>query len=317
MIFILFGVFLRIYNWISTWSGDIFPIVHGGYFTGDSGDLQDYEFWHIEYAYVNGLSVFSNGDLLLLYIVNIDNLDYQFSFGLDATGLLVRMDSITGRTIWARDIVLNTGNALLKVYGFSIKDDLIWWMITNYQSLNYFGIIAQLDFEGNIIQSFSVVNKIDAAQNDIKFFVPEFIDVADDHSIILLSEATFYPNSIGVSIDSQVDISILKFSTNQNVEWSTSLDYNNLIEHASYIEIFNQSVYLSFNSADLYLWIWKLSLNDGSYQSSSLIQTIQKVPYKNGRFAIIMIDSSFIFAYDYYEQFGGCNQLLIFDTTNK
>ena len=132
-----------------------------------------------------------------MYIIKVDHLKTQYTIELDSTSILMRMDSATGSTIWAKNIVFDTGISLLRVYEFVLKDDLVWWLLTKYQSLNYFGVISQIDFNGNLIQSFSVINKIDAPKSDIKFFVPEFIDVADDHSIVLWSETTYYQNEMG------------------------------------------------------------------------------------------------------------------------
>ena len=50
---------------------------------------------------------------------------------------------------------------------------------------------------------------------------------------------------------------------------------NNLIEHGSFIEIYNESIYVSFNSDDQYLSICKLSSEDGSYQDSKIIKSFK------------------------------------------
>ena len=239
-------MFFPIYEWSSTWSGDIFPIIHGGYFTGDDGTIQSYNFWNIMYAEIVDFSLFSNGDFFYLYWINVNNIQFNDSFNLDSTGLLMRIDATIGRTIWAKDIIFVINYAILRIYVCTLKDNLIWWLVTIYGYSNYYGIITQVDFDGNIIMSFSIVNRVNAPKSDIKFLIPEFLSVDDDNSIILWSETTFYQNEMGVSSNSQVDISILKFDRSQNIEWSTSIDYGNLIDHASSSNIFNRNIYVFF-----------------------------------------------------------------------
>ena len=125
----------------------------------------------------------------------------------------------------------------------------------------------------------------------------------------------YYQGDLGVSANSQFDVTLVKLNINFTIEWYTSMDYNNLVEHASYVGILNQSIYVSFNSNDLYLWICKLSINDGSYQNSTVLQSMKSYRYDGfGRFGIIMVTPKYIFAYDYYPNYSSTNTLFIFDT---
>ena len=67
MFFFLFGVSL----WNSSWKSDIFPISHGGYYVGDNGEIQNYQFWNAVSTYLFDFSLFSNGDLYFNYKINV------------------------------------------------------------------------------------------------------------------------------------------------------------------------------------------------------------------------------------------------------
>ena len=68
----MFLLFIKTWTWLQSWTGDIFPLVHGRYYIGDSGDIQDYEFCNIAFAYVQDFSLFSNDDLYFLYNINVN-----------------------------------------------------------------------------------------------------------------------------------------------------------------------------------------------------------------------------------------------------
>ena len=50
-----------------TWSGDVYPIFHGGYVSNWYGDgvLEEYMYWHLGDIDLIDMDLYSNGDLLL------------------------------------------------------------------------------------------------------------------------------------------------------------------------------------------------------------------------------------------------------------
>ena len=99
--FLLFWILIKLSKWMR-WAGDIYPIIHGGYYANINGDteLQEYPYCHAQYMSVDQIVKFSNEDLLFRYIANFVYLSSELN--LNGTGALVRLDAETGKTIWAK-----------------------------------------------------------------------------------------------------------------------------------------------------------------------------------------------------------------------
>ena len=208
------------------------------------------------------------------YIISIwINLQNQASINFNGTGLIMRADSLTGKTIWAKDIVFVINLNLFRILKTFLKDDSIWALSTLYSTSDHIGIITEINSNGDIIKSYSIVN--DILNSKTILFIPDILYIDDDHSVLIFSETAYNDGELGISSNSQFDSTLLKLNTNFEIEWYTSMDYNNLVEHGSFIEIYSQSIYVSFNSDDQYLSICKLSSEDGSYQDSKIIKSFK------------------------------------------
>ena len=85
-------------NW-ANWSGNIYPIFHGQYYSSEDGSslIEEYSYWHLENIAIKGIDIYSNGDLLLTYVSQISNNPLNNSNIPQGISSLIRMDSITGK----------------------------------------------------------------------------------------------------------------------------------------------------------------------------------------------------------------------------
>ena len=73
-----------------------------------------------------------------------------------------------------------------------MKDDTIWALLALYQSVSFVGIITEVDYNGNLIKSYSIINDISSDNNNKMFqIIPEMLTISDDHSIFVFSETMF------------------------------------------------------------------------------------------------------------------------------
>ena len=87
-----------------TWSGDIYPIFHGGYVSNwyGTGVLEEYMYWHIQNIELMDMDLYSNDDILFTYkskILNSPILSLS-----ENNNLIVKVDSKNGVTVWAKTI---------------------------------------------------------------------------------------------------------------------------------------------------------------------------------------------------------------------
>ena len=151
---ILFSVKLSCWE---SWNGDIFPIIHGEYYSSMNGfsQIEEYKYWHFENITMQGIDIYSNGDLLLTYYSQISNNPLDNSDIPQNIYSLVRIDSITGKTIWAKELINHFDYSYFEMIKSTIVNDVIWWL--NTYIFNYFnapGVIARIDENGSIIEIF-------------------------------------------------------------------------------------------------------------------------------------------------------------------
>ena len=198
--------------------------------------------------------LFKNGDLLLMYYSNILNLDNQYSdINLNSTGLIVRTDSGSGKTIWARNIVYIYNMNILGTVFINITNDFVWTINAIYNNSIYEAIIIKLDSNGNLLKSFSLLNNINQSNWIAFYFSPEFLVANNDDSVLILGETTYYPSFMGVSMNSMTDVSLFKIDANLNLNWISSFDYGNLYDQSSSLFEVNGTIFISLISNHTYL----------------------------------------------------------------
>ena len=289
----------------------IYPSLYFG------GALNEYSYWHPLYVSTKKINYFSNGDLLFTYYTNIANLQGDHSdLNLDSTRILVKTDSITDKTLWAKDIVYMYNGIMLIIADVDIDNDNVWWMLFAYSNAVYFTIIVKFDVNGNLINSFSAISSIDQASSINYYFTPEFLIAYDDWAFIF-GETSYSQNLMGISANSQLDATLMKIDSNRNINWINSLDLNYLSEQTSSLYEQDGVLYLSFHSNKLYFWVCTVSSDDGEMINSSWLQTTRPVDYfEDGRFAILSINQKYIIGRDYSNSDVSMIKLIIYDTVS-
>ena len=277
-------------------------------------DFKEYELCNIKSVVAHSASMFSNGDLLLLDIISVSNIPSQYTLNLEQSCLMVRIDSETGQTLWAKDILFATDYIILHVQNVDIWNDTIWSYSTMYRSSTYKEVVCQTDSNGYIIKWFSVINPINAQQTNLIFFVIEGIQVVDNDSIFLYGETSFYKQQMGVSENSQIDTVLFKYDSNMKIQWYTAIDFHNNIDYWVKLSILNESIYTLFESQSINLCLAQLSLKDGTYINSTWVKSGLNYNSSKIRFNMILTSQNYIFVRDNYQDSNGYLRLLIFNT---
>ena len=177
--------------------------------------------------------------------------------------------------------------------------------------------LFKLDSNGNLLKSFSLLNNINQSNWIAFYFSPEFLVANNDDSVLILGETTYYPNFMGVSVNSMTDVSLFKIDANLNLNWISSFDYGNLYDQSSSLFVVNGTIFVSLISNHTYLWVCTLSLTTGELTSSTWIQSIyanySSLPI---RFLITLISPKYIFTWDGLGRNTGTGKLMIFDTNS-
>ena len=114
-----------------TWSGDIYPIFHGGYVSNWYGDgvQEEYVYWHLEDIYLKDMNLYSNDDLLLTYISQIQHNPLFFENMPKHNSILVKTDSKVGTTIWAKEIFDYSISVNLEIVKSFLINDTAWSLL--------------------------------------------------------------------------------------------------------------------------------------------------------------------------------------------
>ena len=128
-------------------------------------------------------------------------------------------------------------------------------------------IVAKIDIDGNINEAFSLIDSFDSTYHYFNF---NSIDVWDDSSFIFGARTTYIPDSLGVSKDSRVDFTLIKFSSiDRSVQWVTSVDYKNNLDQEMTTCLFETNFYFfKMTSTNQDFCLGFLSIVDGKMQSN-------------------------------------------------
>ena len=121
--------------WLN-WSGSSYPVFHGGYFMNFNGQSQpqEYPYWHAQYLIINDNYEFSNGDILLFYTGNVVNMQQEYAnYNLNNTGIIVRLESQSHKTLWAKDIFFEYDSLVIPTDAINLKADITYWLLVIYQ----------------------------------------------------------------------------------------------------------------------------------------------------------------------------------------
>ena len=270
LLFWIFATFLKLYKWIGC-TGDVYPIVHGNYLCEFPlpNVPSDFIYKHTRNPTVLDVNTYLNGDILVSYYFQIVIGTQNANLTLGQTSGIAKLDYLTGKTLWAKEIYANNNNNLFMVVNSYIVDDYSWTMlVANNSASNYPGIVLKLDTDGIIQDSFSVINSYKSGNYSYLLYVYKFY-MASDNSMLIFAESSYLPNEIGVSNASSIDLSIFKIDSNKDFVWSTSVDFmHGVDEFPASGYIYKETVYASISSARNYLWIFTLDYLEGHLQNS-------------------------------------------------
>ena len=260
------------------------------------------------------VSMLSNGDLIVLSWIEISKFPVDDEFNFNGSGMMMRIDSTTGKTLWAKDILFKADNTLLFSQAIAICNDTIWSYSRMFGSFMYKVALCHIDSNGSIIKWFSAINPINAQQTNSKFFVWEGLMVTDSNSIYLYGETLYHQGQMGVSENSQIDATLFKYDSSMNIQWYTSMDFRKDVDYWAGLSTLNESVYAILESGFRNIWISELSSVDGTYRHSISI----KPKYSNGskyvKIGTIIASHNNIFVRDSLQDPSGYYYLLIFNS---
>ena len=129
-------------------------------------------------------------------------------------------------------------------------------------------IVAKLDLNGKIIEAFSLIDSIESSTT-FHYFMLNSFNVLDDNSFILGTRTSYVPGTFGISANSSMDNSFIKFSSSdRSVQWVTSVDLNNNNDQEATTYVFGSSLYFLVTSTYTDYCLGKLNLADGKMQSN-------------------------------------------------
>ena len=255
-----------------TWSGDIYPIFHGGYVSNWYGDgvQEEYAYWHLEDIFLMDMDLYSNDDLLFTYQSQIqhnpllsENLPLQNS-------ILVKVDNKVSTTIWAKEIFDYSISVNLQINKSFLINDTAWSLFfTLLSGLNTPGIITKVDGDGNLIEIFYIpFNVAKSSANNYFFNVYDFY-LFSDQSFITVASCTYNKGEFGVSEYSAADFWFFKIDSNRNFKWSTSIDFLNKFEERVSIFEYNNTLFVAIVTAKYYYWMLTLNKDTGVFNNWS------------------------------------------------
>ena len=177
-------------------------------------------------------------------------------------------------------------------------------------------IVAKLDLDGKVIEAFSLIDPVGIANITTHYFISNYINVLDDNSFIIGARTSYVSGAFGVSANSLLDFTFVKFSSiDRSVQWVTSIDLNNNIDQEMSTSIFGNSLYFLMTSTPQDYCLGFLSAIDGKMQSNmcmnlpSNLTTIEKLDF-------IHISQKWIFA-SFPDQINTlCRNIIVFDIGN-
>ena len=218
-------------------------------------------------------------------------------------GVLVKVDSITGKTVWGKIIVFEYDKVLIGVDHIELHNDVIYCFIQKFHNQIYFVIISKVDVNGHFIESFSVINNPYQALESMLYFIPEFFLVADDESLFVISETAYSNGILGVSERSQTDITLFKYDSSFSLNWASSIDFSYQKEMASSLKSHKDSLFASWNFGENTFCVVSLLSTNGQIIGSSWIQASNYYSSNGvGRFKLNLVTENLIFDVDLNER---------------
>ena len=169
-------IYLRVFKWYA-YENNAYPIIHGAYysFINDTFALEEYSYWHAENIELFDMNLFSNDDILLTYnLITVNDPNYK-SLQSKVTAL-IRVDCITGKTLWAKKLYYNVDLMYFVIVKAFIINDIVWTLLSGYDTNIYYpALIASTSSEGIVLEVFSVSGQYSSITASYFFIFSRFL----------------------------------------------------------------------------------------------------------------------------------------------
>ena len=280
--FTLFYILISLYcvkicRW-NEYANSAYPILHGNYYSFFNATfaLEEYNYCHVESIELYGMDLFSNDDILLTYKLITLNDPNNVSMDTSVSSL-VRVDCITGKTLWAKKLYYNVDKVYFNIIKTFIINDTVWSLLSGYDTnINYPALIASTSSEGIVTEMFSVSGQYSSTLVSYYLAFQDFY-VFSDFSFITIARCSYNQGEFGVYAKSQFDFCFFKYNQNKEFQWSTSIDYLNEIEERESMLEYKNTAYIAITTAKYYYCLLNLNITSGSVINSQWAYVYQLV----------------------------------------
>ena len=257
--------------WV-TWSGDVYPIFHGGYISNWYGDgvQEEYMYWHLGNIELMDMDLYLNDDILFTYLSQIQHNPLFYEQLPLNNNILVKIDSKNGATIWAKEIFDYSFSVNFEINKSFLINDITWSLLFSLLSgMNTPGIITKVDIDGNLIEIFYIPFYVnESTASNYVFNVRDFY-LFSDQSFITVASCSYSKGEFGVSEYSAIDFWFFKTDLNRNFEWSTSIDFLNRFEERETLFEYNNTLFVAIVTAKFYYCMLTLNKDTGVFNKWS------------------------------------------------
>ena len=243
--------------------------------------------------------LYSNEDLLFTCYSQIINNPVINRDNPPTINSLVRIESKTGKTLWAKELMYYLNNYYFSILKTIVINDVAWVLFT-YTLINVSipGLIARIDNTGLLIESFYTPFYVDVTSSQTFLFNVIDFYVFNDLSFITTLGWHFYQGNFGVSEYSQRDFCYFYIDSNKNFIWSASIDFLNSNEENQSMYEYNNTLYIPIVSSKYYYWLQILDKISGKFQNSQCSYVSKPASDTNNRKLVVnYISNKFIYAY--------------------
>ena len=201
----------------------------------------------------------------MLYFVEIVNPPTEYlTYNFNKSSVLVRtnMNENPGMIEWAKSFYISRLGYAFSIQEVTVTVDVIWSIFATYHNTIFQGAILKLDYDGNVVTSFGILESLDSEIQVQYYFKPSRLIVFEDSSFLITADTYFY-KTLGVSENSSMDQSIFMFDSNREIKWILSIDFNNKFDAYIGLKEMNNNLYgVQLNDNENY-WLFYLTTISG------------------------------------------------------
>ena len=242
--------------------------------------------------------ILSNEDFIVYYYAKFVNLPQSNETqGLNIDKVFARIDHRSGATIWAKSYLYKNSLFELFCYQMNIFNDKIWIVSAAYQTNFYRAVITKFDQNGNIIDSFGMLDSISLGQLPY-YFTPLNITILTNENFVISADTSYLNSGLGIAPNSFFDKTLIKVNIEHKIEWISTFDLHLYFEGLSWLHSFNYSIYLSVVSDINYYWLIKVDELNGHVQNSRWFYNNTGSQVDARKFWVFWVSSKHVLIYD-------------------